>query len=69
MRVWTLQSYGVSYYLNELLTVKCDYIVARHEIQESILIGRPRYNPHQTESTSVFIKELFSMCIEIEPIK
>ncbi|PIM94820.1 DNA-directed RNA polymerase subunit beta [Candidatus Hodgkinia cicadicola] len=69
MEVWALQSYGAACFLNESLSAKCDDIVARHEIQENILKGKPKYNLHQIESMSVLVKEMFSMCIEIETPK
>ncbi|PIM96056.1 DNA-directed RNA polymerase subunit beta [Candidatus Hodgkinia cicadicola] len=69
MEVWALQSYGVARCLNESLTAKCDDIVARREIQESILKGYSRYTPHQIEGMAVLVRELFSMCIEIEVTK
>ncbi|PIM96150.1 DNA-directed RNA polymerase subunit beta [Candidatus Hodgkinia cicadicola] len=69
MEVWALQSYGVAYFLNELLSAKCDDMMARHEIQENFLEERPTHNLHQTEGMAVLVKELFSMCIEIEATK
>ncbi|PIM96012.1 hypothetical protein [Candidatus Hodgkinia cicadicola] len=69
MEVWALQSYGAAYFLNEALSAKCDDIVARREVQDNILKGKPKYNLYQIESMSVLIKELFSMCIEIETTK
>ncbi|PIM95245.1 DNA-directed RNA polymerase subunit beta [Candidatus Hodgkinia cicadicola] len=69
MEVWALQSYGVAYVLNESLSAKCDDIMARHEIKNNILKGQPKYHPNQIEGMAVLIKELFSMCIEIETTK
>ncbi len=69
MEVWSLQSYGVAHPLNELLSTKCDDIMARHEIKDNFQETRPTYNPHQIEGMAVLIKELFSMCIRIESTK
>ncbi|PIM96902.1 DNA-directed RNA polymerase subunit beta [Candidatus Hodgkinia cicadicola] len=69
MEVWALQSYGVAYFLNELLSAKCDDIMARHEIKENFLEERPTHNLHQTEGMAVLVKELFSMCIRIGTTK
>ncbi|PIM95885.1 hypothetical protein [Candidatus Hodgkinia cicadicola] len=69
MEVWALQSYGVAYFLNESLSAKCDDIMARHEIKENFLEERPTHKLYQTEGMAVLVKELFSMCIEIEATK
>ncbi|PIM96856.1 DNA-directed RNA polymerase subunit beta [Candidatus Hodgkinia cicadicola] len=69
MEVWALQSYGVAYFLNESLAAKCDDIVARHEIKDNFLEERSTHKLYQTEGMAVLVKELFSMCIEIEATK
>ncbi len=63
------KAYGVVYLLNELLSAKCNDIITRHEIKHNFQETRPTYNSHQIEGMVVLVKELFSMCIRIEPTK
>ncbi|PIM95454.1 DNA-directed RNA polymerase subunit beta [Candidatus Hodgkinia cicadicola] len=66
MEVWALQSYGTSYFLRELITVKCDDMSARTEIRNNIMHGNLRCKAYQNEGILVVIKELFAMCIDIK---
>ncbi len=44
-------------------------MLVRYEIKNNFQEARPTYNSHQIEGMAVLIKELFSMCIRIEPTK
>ncbi len=66
MEVWVLQSYGVSYFLRESITVKYNDMLARSEFKHTIQHGNLRYKAYQNEGVFVLIKELFAMCIDIK---
>ncbi|PIM96223.1 DNA-directed RNA polymerase subunit beta [Candidatus Hodgkinia cicadicola] len=66
MEVWALQSYGVSYFLRESITVRCDDMLARNEIRDGIMHGDLRCKTYHNEGILVVIKELFAMCIDIK---
>ncbi len=66
MEVWALQSYGASYFLRELITVKCDDMLARSELKTNIQHGNLKYKAYRNEGVFVLIKELFAMCIDIK---
>jgi len=66
MECWALQAYGAAYTLQEMLTVKSDDVVGRVKIFESIVRGDSNFESGTPESFNVMIKELRSLCLNIE---
>ena len=66
MEVWALEAYGSAYTLQELLTVKSDDVTGRTKIYESIVKGQNSLAPGIPESFNVLIKELQSLCLNME---
>ncbi len=66
MEVWAMEAYGAAYSLQEFLTVKSDDVQGRTRIYESIVKGDFRLNPGMPESFNVLVKELHSLCLNIE---
>lgn len=68
MECWGLQAYGAAYTLQEMLTVKSDDVDGRVKIYESIIRGDPIFECGVPESFNVMIKELMSLCLNVEMI-
>ena len=66
MEVWALEAYGVSYALQELLTVKSDDVQGRTRIYESIVKGNNVLDSGMPESFSVLINELRGLCLDMQ---
>jgi len=66
MEVWALEAYGAAYTLQELLTVKSDDRSGRDRIYESIVKGQNSLTPGIPESFNVLVKELQSLCLNLE---
>jgi DNA-directed RNA polymerase subunit beta len=66
MEVWALEAYGASYALQELLTIKSDDIVGRVKVYEAIVKGENIPEPGIPESFKVLIKEMQSLCLNVE---
>lgn len=66
MECWALQAYGAAYTLQELLTVKSDDVAGRTKVYESIIKGDHTFNSGIPESFNVMIKELRSLCLNVE---
>src|SRR5690554_6952951 len=66
MEVWALEAYGAAHTLQEILTVKSDDVQGRTRIYESIVKGNFRLDPGLPESFNVLIKELHSLCLNVE---
>ncbi len=66
MEVWALEAYGAAYTLQEILTVKSDDIVGRVKTYEAIVKGENVPDAGVPESFKVLIKELQSLCINVE---
>ena len=66
MEVWALEAYGVSYALQELLTVKSDDVQGRTRIYESIVKGNNVLDSGMPESFSVLIHELRGLCLDMQ---
>ena len=69
MEVWALEAYGAAHILQELLTVKSDDVVGRTKIYEAIVKGEDTMQPSIPESFNVLIRELQSLCLDIELLK
>ncbi len=69
MEVWALEAYGAANTLQELLTVKSDDVVGRTKIYESIIKGQNMLSPGVPESFNVLVKELQSLCLNMELLK
>jgi len=69
MEVWALEAYGAAHILQELLTVKSDDVQGRNKIYESIVKNRSSYVPGIPESFNVLVRELQSLCLDVELIK
>ncbi|KAF0183132.1 MAG: DNA-directed RNA polymerase subunit beta [Nitrospirae bacterium] len=66
MEVWALEAYGASHTLQEFLTVKSDDISGRSRMYEAVVKGDPVLEPGVPESFHVLIKELQSLCLDVE---
>nr|WP_300186553.1 DNA-directed RNA polymerase subunit beta [uncultured Agathobaculum sp.] len=66
MEVWALEAYGAAYTLQEILTVKSDDITGRVKTYESIVKGHNVPQPGVPESFKVLVKELQSLCLDIQ---
>jgi DNA-directed RNA polymerase subunit beta len=66
MECWALQAYGAAYTLQEMLTVKSDDVVGRVKMFESIVRNENNFESGVPESFNVMIKELRSLCLNIE---
>ncbi|OGW27830.1 MAG: DNA-directed RNA polymerase subunit beta [Nitrospirae bacterium GWC2_57_13] len=66
MEVWALQAYGAAYCLQEFLTVKSDDVAGRAKIYEAIVKGESTLEPGLPESFYVLVKELQSLCLDVE---
>ena len=66
MEVWALEAYGASYALQELLTIKSDDVHGRVKVYEAIVKGENIPEPSIPESFRVLIKEMQSLCLNVE---
>jgi DNA-directed RNA polymerase subunit beta len=69
MEVWALEAYGAAHILQELLTAKSDDVTGRAKIYESIVKGDASFTPGLPESFNVLIRELQSLCLDVELLK
>src|SRR3954468_21826967 len=69
MEVWALEAYGAAYILQELLTAKSDDVYGRAKIYEAIVKGEAAIERGVPESFNVFIRELQSLCLDVELMK
>jgi len=66
MEVWALEAYGAAYALQELLTIKSDDVVGRVKVYEAIVKGENIPEPGIPESFKVLVKEMQSLCLNVE---
>lgn len=66
MEVWALEAYGAAYALQELLTIKSDDIAGRVKVYEAIVKGQNIQEPGIPESFKVLMKEMQSLCLNVE---
>ncbi len=66
MEVWALEAYGAAHILQELLTVKSDDVYGRTKIYEALVKGEPSVEPGLPESFNVLVRELQSLCLDVE---
>ena len=66
MEVWALQAYGAAYTLQEMLTVKSDDVAGRTKVYESIVKGDDMFEAGIPESFNVLVKEMRSLCLNVE---
>jgi DNA-directed RNA polymerase subunit beta len=66
MEVWALEAYGAAYALQELLTIKSDDVMGRVKVYEAIVKGENIPEPGIPESFKVLIKEMQSLCLNVE---
>ncbi|WP_084077294.1 DNA-directed RNA polymerase subunit beta [Demequina sp. NBRC 110057] len=66
MEVWALEAYGAAYALQELLTIKSDDVVGRVKVYEAIVKGQNIPDPGLPESFRVLMKEMQSLCLNVE---
>ena len=66
MEVWALEAYGAAHTLQELLTVKSDDVEGRAKVYEAIVKGDLDFSPGLPESVNVLIRELQSLCLDVE---
>jgi DNA-directed RNA polymerase subunit beta len=66
MEVWALEAYGAAYALQELLTIKSDDVLGRVKVYEAIVKGENVPEPGIPESFKVLIKEMQSLCLNVE---
>ena len=69
MEVWALEAYGAAYTLQELLTVKSDDVEGRSRIYEALVKGDVPEDPGLPESFNVLVRELQSLCLDVELLK
>jgi DNA-directed RNA polymerase subunit beta len=69
MEVWALEAYGAAHILQELLTAKSDDVAGRSKIYEAIVKGEADFNPGVPESFNVLVRELQSLCLDVELIQ
>jgi DNA-directed RNA polymerase subunit beta len=69
MEVWALEAYGAAYTLQELLTVKSDDVEGRSKVYEAIVKGDVPETPGLPESFNVLVRELQSLCLDVELLK
>ncbi|MDN5559719.1 MAG: DNA-directed RNA polymerase subunit beta, partial [Ruaniaceae bacterium] len=68
MEVWALEAYGAAYALQELLTIKSDDITGRVKVYEAIVKGENISEPGIPESFKVLMKEMRSLCLNVEAL-
>jgi DNA-directed RNA polymerase subunit beta len=66
MEVWALEAYGAAYCLQELLTIKSDDVLGRVKVYEAIVKGDNIPEPGIPESFKVLMKEMQSLCLNVE---
>ncbi|HEX9711170.1 MAG TPA: DNA-directed RNA polymerase subunit beta [Actinomycetota bacterium] len=66
MEVWALEAYGAAYALQELLTIKSDDVMGRVKVYEAIVKGENIPEPGIPESFKVLIKEMQSLCLNVD---
>ena len=66
MEVWALQAYGAAYTLQEMLTVKSDDVNGRTKVYEAIVRGDDGFEAGIPESFNVLVKEIKSLCLNVE---
>jgi DNA-directed RNA polymerase subunit beta len=66
MEVWALEAYGAAHILQELLTAKSDDVAGRSKIYEAIVKGETDFEPGLPESFNVLVRELQSLCLDVE---
>ncbi|GAB2657461.1 DNA-directed RNA polymerase subunit beta [Saccharopolyspora gloriosae] len=66
MECWAMQAYGAAYTLQELLTIKSDDVIGRVKVYEAIVKGENIPDPGIPESFKVLLKELQSLCLNVE---
>ncbi|MFF0340167.1 DNA-directed RNA polymerase subunit beta [Kribbella sp. NPDC004875] len=66
MEVWALEAYGAAFALQELLTIKSDDVVGRVKVYEAIVKGENIPEPGIPESFKVLVKEMQSLCLNVE---
>ncbi|MDP8958726.1 MAG: DNA-directed RNA polymerase subunit beta [Actinomycetota bacterium] len=66
MEVWALEAYGAAYALQELLTIKSDDVLGRVKVYEAIVKGDNIPEPGIPESFKVLVKEMQSLCLNVE---
>jgi DNA-directed RNA polymerase subunit beta len=68
MEVWALEAYGAAHTLQEMLTIKSDDIIGRSKIYEAIIKGEKIQKPIIPEAFNVMVKELQSLCLDVDLI-
>ncbi|MEV4363595.1 DNA-directed RNA polymerase subunit beta [Nonomuraea sp. NPDC004186] len=66
MEVWALEAYGAAFALQEQLTIKSDDVLGRVKVYEAIVKGENIPEPGIPESFKVLIKEMQSLCLNVE---
>jgi len=66
MEVWALEAYGAAYALQELLTIKSDDVMGRVKVYEAVVKGENIPEPGIPESFKVLIKEMQSLCLNVD---
>jgi DNA-directed RNA polymerase subunit beta len=69
MEVWAMEAYGAAYALQEFLTVKSDDVQGRTRMYEAIVKGEYTLEPGVPESFNVLVKELQSLCLNVELVE
>ncbi|OQB06071.1 MAG: DNA-directed RNA polymerase subunit beta [bacterium ADurb.Bin212] len=68
MEVWALEAYGAAHILQEMLTIKSDDVIGRSKAYEAIIKGEEIQKPMLPEAFNVMVKELQSLCLQVDLI-
>ncbi len=69
MEVWALEAYGAAHTLQEMLTIKSDDVIGRAKAYEAIIKGEVIQKPQIPASFAVLVRELESLCLNVEVIE
>lgn len=69
MEVWALEAYGAAHMLQEMLTIKSDDVIGRAKAYEAIIKGEVIQKPQIPASFAVLVRELESLCLNVEVIE
>lgn len=67
MEVWVLEAHKAAHTLQEMLTIKSDDVIGRAKAFEAIVKDMPIPDSSIPESFKVLVKELASLCLNVEP--
>ena len=69
MEGWALQAHGAAFLFREILTIKSDDIKGRNQLFKGLAEGKTSFKTYTPESYNVLVRELMSLCFNVEEIK